>query len=301
MNKNGKWTAENIPDQSGKIIIITGANNGLGFVDAKELSGKGAQVIMACRNLEKANDAKEKILEKHPGASLDIMELNLADFDSIKKFAAGFSQKYQKLDVLINNAGVMMPPYQKTKQGFELQFGTNYLGHFMLTGLLLSKILKTPNSRIVNVSSALHNFGSMNFDDLNWEKSYNKIKAYGRSKLSNLLFTYELQRKLSATGKDTICLASHPGWATTNLQRTSFFRFFNWIFGQSPETGALPTLYAAVSPDAEGGKYYGPSGFMERSGAPKEVDSNKESKSLEEAKKLWDISVQLTGINFDFQ
>lgn len=300
MAKKNKWKFEDIPDQTGKIAIVTGANSGLGYEVAKSLARKGAQVIIGCRNLEKAETAKSQIMEEFPDVSLEIIQLDLADLSSIKVFVKEFNSKHQSLHILCNNAGVMMPPSrEETADGFELQFGTNHLGHFALTGLLLDKLMNTENSRIVSMSSFGHTRGYMDFDDLNWEKSYSRIKSYGTSKLANLLFAYELQRKLEASGSKTISNASHPGWSKTNLQRDTFaFRMLNPILAQKPWKGALPMLYAATAPEAEGGAYYGPDSRMNWRGYPVKVESNERSHNLEDAKKLWEVSEKLTGINF---
>ncbi len=291
------WSFDDIPEQDGKIIIVTGSNSGTGYEAAKELALKGANIILACRNLEKAEIAKEKILSEFSRASLTIMRLDLANLASIREFVGEFSRKYDSLDVLCNNAGVMIPPFQKTADGFELQFGTNHLGHFALTGLLLDKLFKKDNSRVVTMSSSAHNMGKIDFDNLNSEKSYSKYRAYGNSKLANLLFAYELQRKLQAAGKNTISVACHPGWSQTNLQRYSLAsRVLNPLFGQSSSKGALPMLYAICEPNVEGGDYFGPRGIMEMRGYPMKVNSSKRSYDLEVAQKLWQVSEKLTGI-----
>ena len=294
-----QWTENDIPDQTGRIAIVTGANSGIGWDTARALAQKGATVIMACRNLQKAQPAADKIKALNPSGSVIVMELDLADLDSVRAFAAAFRARYDRLDLLINNAGVMMPPYGKTAQGFEQQFGINHLGHFALTGLLMSLILETPQSRIVTVSSTSHQFGVINFDDLNWEKGYPPQRAYGQSKLANLLFTYELQRKLDATGQDTLASAAHPGWTATNLQQhSSLIERLNPLFAQTTAMGALPTLYAAIAPDVQGGDYFGPSGFMEMRGYPKKVNSNQRSHDQEVARRLWSVSEELTGVVF---
>jgi NAD(P)-dependent dehydrogenase (short-subunit alcohol dehydrogenase family) len=297
-----KWTSSDIPDQTGKVVIVTGANTGLGFQDARAMAAKGARVILACRNQEKGKAAVEKILAENPSAAVEIASLDLSSLESVRVFAEKFLAENDRLDLLINNAGVMMPPQGKTADGFELQFGTNHLGHFALTGLLLPLLTKTDGSRIVNVASMAHKFGTMDFDDLQWErKAYNKTKSYGQSKLANLLFTYELQRRLIAAGAQTIAAAAHPGWTGTDLQRHSgLFNFLNPFFAMKPEQGALPTLYAATAPQAKGGEYYGPDGFFEMKGFPKKVGSTVESRDESAAKKLWDVSENLTGISFNF-
>jgi len=297
---NDAWTTDNIPDQSGKVAIVTGANSGIGFETALELAQKGATVVMACRSLPKAETATQQIRQTNPPGTVEVMELDLGDLDSVRRFAAAFQEKYDRLDLLINNAGIMMPPYGKTAQGFETQIGVNHLGHFALTGLLLDLLLQTPQSRVVTVSSGAHRFGRIDFDDLHWErKAYKPNPAYGQSKLANLLFTYQLQRKLAAAGQDTIAVAAHPGWTQTNLQRHSgLASFLNPFFAQPQPMGALPTLRAAVDPNLTGGEYYGPAGFMEMRGYPVLVQSNDASHNLVDARRLWEVSEQLTGVPF---
>jgi NAD(P)-dependent dehydrogenase (short-subunit alcohol dehydrogenase family) len=298
MSKHG-WSAERLPEQSGRIAIVTGANSGIGFETARVLAEKGATVNMACRNLAKANPKADEIRERHPGAKVEVMQLDLADLESVRSFADAFRAKYDRLDLLINNAGVMVPPYGKTVQGFETQFGINHLGHFALTGALLDLLTDTPGSRVVNVSSMAHRIGKIDFSNLNWDKGYNAQAAYGQSKLANLLFTYELQRRLKKAGKDTLSVAAHPGWTETNLQQhSSSFMFLNKFFAQDALMGALPTLYAAAEPDVHGAQYYGPSGFLEMNGPPKRVKSNKRSHDQNVAERLWHISEDLTGVRF---
>jgi NAD(P)-dependent dehydrogenase (short-subunit alcohol dehydrogenase family) len=298
MSKHG-WSAERLPEQSGRIAIVTGANSGIGFETARVLAEKGATVNMACRNLAKANPKADEIRERHPGAKVEVMQLDLADLESVRSFADAFRAKYDRLDLLINNAGVMVPPYGKTAQGFETQFGINHLGHFALTGALLDLLTDTPGSRVVNVSSMAHRIGKIDFSNLNWDKGYNAQAAYGQSKLANLLFTYELQRRLKKAGKDTLSVAAHPGWTETNLQQhSSSFMFLNKFFAQDALMGALPTLYAAAEPDVHGAQYYGPSGFLEMNGPPKRVNSNKRSHDQNVAERLWHISEDLTGVRF---
>lgn len=300
MTKKNKWTEEDCPDQSGKIAIVTGANSGLGYEVTRVLAKKGAHVVMGCRDLGKAEEALNQIISEDPDASLEIIRLDLSDLASVKDFVSDFSKKHQSLDILCNNAGVMMTPYQKTVDGFELQLGTNHFGHFALTGLLIDKLMGTKNSRIVTMSSMAHSMGKIDFDNLNWEKKYGRTKAYNRSKLANLLFAYELQRRLEAKGSKTISMGSHPGWTRTKLQRNVFlFRALNPFLSQKPKKGALPMLYAATSPEAEGGGYYGPDGRMGWKGYPKKVKSNDRSHNLEDAKKLWEISEELTGVKFN--
>ncbi len=294
-----KWTTDNIPDLTGKIAIVTGANSGIGYETALVLAQKSATLVMACRNLDKANQAAEQIRATNPAGTVDTMQLDLGDLDSVKAFASAFLETYDRLDLLINNAGIMVPPYGKTAQGFETQFGVNHLGHFTLTGLLLERLLQTPQARVITVSSIAHRFGQIDFDDLNWENGYKPNPAYGQSKLANLLFTYELQRKLAAAGKDTISVAAHPGWTETNLQQHSgFARFLNPFFAQNTSMGALPTLMAATDSSVNGGEYFGPSGFLEMNGYPKKVPSTDRSHDQAVADKLWRVSEELTGISY---
>ena len=293
------WTVARLGDQSGRVAIVTGANSGIGFETARVLAAKGATVVMACRNLDKANLKADEIRATNPDAKVEVMQLDLSDLDSVKRFAEEFRAKYTRLDLLINNAGIMVPPYGKTAQGFETQFGVNHLGHFALTGALIDLITSTPGSRIVTVSSVAHLFGKIDFSDLNWENGYKAQAAYGQSKLANLLFTYELQRRLAAAGKDTLAVAAHPGWTETNLQEhAKGVKFLNRFLAQDPPMGALPTLYAATAPDVNGAEYFGPSGFLEMNGPPKKVKSNKRSHDRNVAERLWHISEDLTGVEF---
>ncbi|RMH69051.1 MAG: SDR family NAD(P)-dependent oxidoreductase [Gemmatimonadetes bacterium] len=296
-----KWTEQNIPDQTGRIVIVTGANTGIGFETARALAEKQAMVILACRNETKGQQAIDRIQQKYPQAVVQLMKLDLSRQQAVREFARQFQQRYDRLDLLINNAGVMVPPYTKTEDGFELQFGTNHLGHFALTGLLLDRLLQTAGSRVVTVSSMAHKTGNINFNDLHWEKRpYNAWQAYSDSKIANLYFTYELQRKLHQHGAPTIATAAHPGWTATDLQRHSgVFHFLNGFFAQTPPQGALPTLRAAVDDTAIGGEYYGPSGFMEIKGYPKQVSSNTRSQNKEIAARLWAISEELTGVHYE--
>ena len=266
-------------------------------------------MVLACRDLEKARAAITVIADECRGASVAAMQLDLASLASIRNFAAAFVARYDALHVLCNNAGVMALPYRKTADGFEMQFGTNHLGHFALTGLLLDRLLATPDARVVNVSSGAHRFGSIRFDDLQWEHGYRKWAAYGQSKLANLLFTYELQRRLSAAGAAAISVACHPGYAATNLQLAgprmegssfleSLSEFGNRVFAQDAAMGALPTLYAATAPDVRGGDYIGPDGLGEMKGYPRKVQSNRRSRDSAVAAKLWETSEKLTGVRY---
>lgn len=302
-----KWTENDIPDLGGKVIIITGANNGIGFENTKEFARKNATVIMACRNLSKGQKALEKVKNNVPDGQIELMELDLANISSIKRFATSFKEKYSKLDILLNNAGIMMVPYRKTADGFESQIGTNHLGHFTLTALLFDVLKQTSGSRIINVSSEGHNFGEMDWNDFMFEKKYGRVKAYGRSKLANLLFTYELDRRLKAKNIPVLALASHPGTANTGLGDHLFgpVKFFLkpivfFFIAQSAYKGSLPSARAAVDPDVKGGEYFGPKGFLgtETRGSPTMVQSNEQSHNLEDATILWEKSEELTGIMF---
>jgi len=295
-----KWDNNNIPDQKGRVAIVTGSSSGIGYEAARVLAEKNATVIIAVRNLQKGNAASEKIKAGHPNADVKVMELDLASLESVRRFAEKFKDGHSRIDLLINNAGVMMPPYSKTADGFELQFGTNHLGHFALTGLLIDLIKDTPESRIVNVSSGAHNYGDLNFDDLNWEnRPYKKMKSYGDSKIANIYFTYEMQRRLHNAASNTMVTAAHPGWTATELQRhVGLLSFLNNFFSQDITMGALPTLYAAVGADVKGRDYFGPSGWREMKGYPKKVESNELSHDKEIARKLWEVSEELTGIKY---
>jgi len=294
---NQKWTAENIPGQDGRVAIVTGSSSGIGFETARVLADKGAEVIIAVRNLSKGNNAAAKINEQHPDAKLRVMQLDLANLESVRDFAEEFKSGFERLDLLINNAGVMVPPYSKTTDGFELQFGTNHLGHFALTGALIDLLKTTRGSRVVNVSSVAHRQGNIDFDDLNWEKrSYKPWKAYSDSKIANIYFTRELGRRL---GNDTIVSMAHPGWTATELQRNSGMAgFFNTFFAQGIDMGALPTLYAAVAPEVETGDYYGPSGMMEMRGFPTKAKIVKRALDDQIAARLWDVSERLTATSY---
>jgi NAD(P)-dependent dehydrogenase (short-subunit alcohol dehydrogenase family) len=295
-----KWTLDNMPDQTSRVAIVTGANTGIGFETAAALAAKNATVVMACRNRQKAEDAMARIRERRPDAKLEFVELDLASLASVERFAEAFRAGHDRLDLLINNAGVMIPPFGTTEDGFELQFGCNHLGHFALTGRLLDLLEATPDSRVVNVSSMAHRQGKMDFDNLNAEKGYSAMPAYSQSKLANLLFTFELQRRLDAAGSKTLATAAHPGWTGTDLQRHSgFIRFLNLFFAQTPPMGALPTLRAAADPDAEGGDYFGPKGFYEMRGYPVKVGTTPAAKSELDARRLWEVSEELTGVSFE--
>jgi len=301
-----KWTSVDIPNLKGKIVIVTGANSGIGFESARELVRKGAEVVVASRNPIKAERAILNIKEEIPEAKLEFIELDLASLESIRKFSEEFESKFNTLNILLNNAGVMLIPYGRTEDGFERTIGTNHLGHFALTGLLMERLTATPNSRVVNVASNAHYAGDMDFNNILFENDgYAPMKAYGRSKLANLLFTYELHRRFQSGGYDVIALAAHPGISATELANHLFFNLISWLIQpamklifQSSAMGALPSLRAAVDPEARGGQYYGPDGKGEKSGYPIIVDSNPASKNEEDARTLWEISEELTGINY---
>ena len=301
------WKLENMPDLSGKIIVVTGGNSGLGFEAVKAFASKNAQVIMACRSVDKGEKAKEHILAQNPNGSITIMPLDLTNLSSIHNFVALFKKQFKQLDVLLNNAGIMMVPYGLTKDGFELQIGTNHLGHFALTGLLLDVLKSTPTSRVVNVSSMAHKSGKMDFDNLLFEngKDYSPMKAYGRSKLSNLLFTYELQRFFEKNKIGCAAIAAHPGVSDTNLfvhaapkWAMNLLRPLFLLMIQPASMGVLPEIRAAVDLNAKGGEYYGPKGKREVKGYPIIVQSNAASHDKESARKLWELSVKLTGVSF---
>jgi NAD(P)-dependent dehydrogenase (short-subunit alcohol dehydrogenase family) len=303
-----KWTTADMPDLNGKVIVVTGANSGIGFGAANAFAAKGATTILACRSRERAEDALRRIQDDVTDATAEIMMLDLGSLASVRHFAAEFKEKYDRLDVLVNNAGVMWLPFGLTEDGFEQHFGVNHLGHFALTGLLVDVLLETPGARVVNVSSTGHRTGTMDFDNLMYEdgKDYNRQRAYGRSKLANLLFTYELQRRFDATGADSMALAAHPGGTATNLgghMRGSWYVEAAWSLVepllQEAAMGALPTLRAAVDPRAQGGQYYGPDGFMEQRGYPVVVQSSAASHDPETAQTLWQISEELTGVRYE--
>ncbi len=295
-----------IKDLANKTIIITGASSGIGQEAAKALANRGAQVILAVRNKQKGEKARELILQKYPDSSIEVMDLNLADLSSVRNFAESFKQGFDRLDILINNAGVMVPPYQKTKDGFELQFGTNHLGHFALTGLLLPLLKKTANSRVVTLSSLAHRGAHIYFNNLDGSKGYKAMKFYGQSKLANLLFAKELDNRLKQHGLSAKSVACHPGITSTNLFKirrkdpSKILRSLMNVFFQPAEKGALPTIYAATEKSLTGGEYIGPDGKGNRKGNPALETPAAGVYNLDTMKRLWEVSENLTGVKFEF-
>jgi NAD(P)-dependent dehydrogenase (short-subunit alcohol dehydrogenase family) len=296
-----KWTKKDIPDQSRRVAVITGANTGLGYETAAALAEKGAHVVLAVRNLDKGKDAIARITANSPQADVALKELDLTSLESIRAAAEQLRSDYDRIDLLINNAGVMWTPKSTTKDGFELQFGTNHLGHFAFTGLLLDRLLPVEGSRVVTVSSIGHRLrADIHFDDLQWGRSYSRVGAYGQSKLANLLFTYELQRRLASRGT-TIAAAAHPGGSRTELTRNLpplIARASSLIepLFQGADMGALPTLRAATDPGVLGGQYFGPDGFGQQQGYPKLVASSDKSHDVDVQRRLWAVSEELTGV-----
>ena len=300
-----KWSESNVPDQRGRVAVVTGANTGLGYETARVLAQRGAEVVLAVRSVDKGKQAAQRIAAVAPGAEVTVQELDLTSLASVRAAAAELAARYPQLDLLINNAGVMYTPYQQTADGFELQFGTNHLGHFALTGLLMPQLLTTPGSRVVTVSSLGHRIRArIHFDDLQFEKSYDRLQAYGQSKLANLLFTYELERRLAASKASAIAVAAHPGFSDTDLARhvpgplLVFKPVLAGLFAQSAARGALPTLRAATDPDVTGGQYYGPNRLFETQGDPVLVSSSKQSHDAALQRRLWAVSEELTGVAF---
>ena len=305
MSSNGKWTTGDIPDQRGRVAVVTGANTGLGYHTAAALAQAGAHVVLAVRDLEKGNLALARIVAADPDADVTLQELDLSSLASVRAGAAALRKAYPRIDLLINNAGVMWTPKQLTADGFEMQFGTNHLGHFALTGLLLNNLLPVRGSRVVTVSSTGHRLrAAIHFDDLQWEHGYDRYAAYGQSKLANLLFTYELERRLAGDRKNTIAVAAHPGASSTELGRNvptlikPLFALAGGLLFQGAAMGALPTLRAGTDPDVEGGQYYGPDGLGEQRGHPKVVSSSAQSHDEELQHRLWAVSEELTGVTY---
>ncbi|PZG24289.1 short-chain dehydrogenase [Micromonospora craterilacus] len=294
-----RWTYDDIPDQRGRTAIVTGANTGIGFETARMLAGKGARVVLACRDSAKGAAAVGRLRAEVPAGEVTCALLDLADLDSVAAFAAAYRADHDRLDLLINNAGVLYPPLRRTWQGFELQFGTNHLGHFALTGHLLPVLLATPAARIVSVASNAHRTGRIDFDDLNWQRRrYQRFVAYSQSKLANLLFTLELHRRLTGAGSPVRATAAHPGWTYTGQGRDSdgLVNAVGRFFAMKVHDGALPTLRAATDPDAEGGSYWGPAHRFEYAGPPVPATRTKRAEDAAVARRLWAESERLTGV-----
>jgi protochlorophyllide reductase len=310
------WTQNDIPNLTGKVVIVTGANSGLGLESAKALARNGATVVMAVRDLQKGEQARAEIMQAAPGvapvpgAQLDLMQLDVGSLAAVAAFASAFKAKYGRLDILMNNAGVMAIPRQETVDGFEMQLATNHLGHFALTGLLIDLLVKTPKARIHTVSSTANFMGRINFDDLMGKQHYGRWEAYGQSKLANVFFAFELHKRLAAAGCDTIANVSHPGLVLGHLQTNSvaqsdtssseaiFYRILGPILGQDVSHGAIPMLYAATAPEAKGGVLYGPKWFYHR-GGPAETRANGKAYDAAALKRFWEVSEQLTGVTYD--
>jgi NAD(P)-dependent dehydrogenase (short-subunit alcohol dehydrogenase family) len=295
------WTTGDMPDLQGRTAVVTGANAGLGFEIARVLAGHGAAVVLACRDTDKAEQSADRIRAVTPAADVTVIRLDLASLASVREAAASIRSARPRINLLINNAGVMMPPYSRTEDGFETQFGVNHLGHFALTGLLLDSLLTAPAARIVTVSSNGHRMGSIRFDDLAFERGYQRIRAYGQSKLANLMFSYELQGRLTAAGSHVMALAAHPGSASTELERylPLWMRLVSVLVShQSAAEGALPVLRAATDPSARGGEYYGPAGRRELTGSPVRVQSSARSRDADAQRRLWEVSENLTGVTY---
>lgn len=297
------WTIEQAPTQKGRLAVVTGANIGLGFETAMALASKSCDLVLACRNMAKAEAAKAAILAKYPKSKVSCMQLDLSSLKSVRVFAAAFKEKHKKLDLLINNAGIMMPPYSLSEDGFESQFAANYIGHFALTGLLLPLIVQTPGARIVSLSSMAHRWGNIRFDDPNFKSGYNKREAYGQSKIACLMFAYEMNRRLSKAGHSTLSVAAHPGVAYTNLTQhmpkvVNVFAPLMAVVLNNATDGALPTLYAALGEDIKGGDYCGPKDMRQMRGAPIKVGSNKASRDEQAAAQLWTMSEKMSGVKF---
>ena len=295
------WNERDVPDQAGRIAVVTGASSGIGRETARVLARQGAHVVLAVRDREKGEAARADITRSEPQAKVAVQHLDLASLKSVATFADEFGAAHRRLDLLINNAGVMAPPFGHTADGFEQQFGTNHLGHFALTGRLLALLRRTEGSRVVTVSSLAHRFRPLDFDNLNAEKGYSPWTAYGYSKLANLLFMRELQHRYH-DGPGSLCSsAAHPGFTKTDLQRhTAMVRVMMKVPGMAQESlaGALPTLYAATAPDVAGGDYFGPGGLFEMAGPPGKAFLSSRVRNDETAQRLWEVSERLTGMTY---
>jgi NAD(P)-dependent dehydrogenase (short-subunit alcohol dehydrogenase family) len=299
------WTADHIPDQTGRRVVVTGASSGLGEITARELARKGAHVVLAVRSPGKGEASATRIRSAVPGARVDVRELDLSALDSVRAFATELVDEAPTLDLLINNAGIMQTPPRRTADGFELQLGTNHLGHFALTGLLLPALVQGEQARVVTVSSFEHKGGHLDFDDLQLESGYTPRKAYQQSKLANTVFALEFDRRLRAAGSPVRSVLAHPGYSATNLQSTGptglaafLMRISNALLAQDAERGALPQLFAATAPDVQGGQFYGPSGFREMRGGPTEVRAVAAAHDRGTGRRLWTVSEQLTGVTY---
>jgi NAD(P)-dependent dehydrogenase (short-subunit alcohol dehydrogenase family) len=303
----GRWTASDIAGQDGRVAMVTGANSGLGLVTSRELARAGAQVIMACRNTAKGESAAGEIRSAVPEAQVAVKALDLADLASVQDFSERLAGDHDRLDLLINNAGLMAPPRRLTEDGFESQFGTNHLGHFALTGRLMDRLLAAPEPRVVTVSSPAHRIGRINFSDLQGQGRYISWLAYGQSKLANLMFCFELQRRADAAGLALKSLAAHPGYSRTNLQfaappkyEQAIMAVTNVLFAQDADHGALPSLFAATDPGLPGGSFVGPDGFMESRGYPHLVTAARRAYDEQAWRRLWEVSEDLTGVRYAF-
>ncbi len=305
------FTEASIPDLSGQVVVVTGANSGIGFEAARAMTARGATVVMACRNVAKGERALERIRALTGSTSAQVEELDLSRLASVRAFAERIGQAHGRVDRLVNNAGVMAIPYERTEDGFEMQMGTNHFGHFALTGLLLDALIAAPAPRVVTVSSLAHWFGSIRFGDLHWERRYAKWPAYAQSKLANLLFAFELQRRFTATRTKARSIACHPGFASTNLQfvgprlegsrlTMKLMELNNRFIAQSAADGALPTLYAAYNPDLRGGEFIGPAGPLGVRGRPGPARTSRKARDPALAERLWDVSEALTGVTYRF-
>lgn len=299
------FTIKNAPSQKGKIAIVTGANDGVGYETSLGLLSKGAKLIMACRNPKKAKNAMAKLKNAYPNTAIEFIPLDLSKLSSVKLFAEQYKQKFDKLDILVNNAGIMVPPFSKTEDGFESQMGVNYFAHFLLTGLLMNELKAAEKARVISLSSIAHKRGKIDFKNLNAEKKYDKSAAYSQSKLACLMFAYELDRKLREAGSEVLSLASHPGVSATNLFNnmpslaTKIIMPLSKPLLNTPKNAALPSLMAALDASVKSGDYFGPSGFLEMSGKPTKAASKPQSHNLETAKKLWNVSEELLGFKFE--
>ena len=298
------WSPDDAPDQTGRVAVVTGANTGLGYETALVLAQKGVQVILACRNRDKGEGAKKRLLQRIAGAQLDVWPIDTGSLKSVREFAEAFERDHDRLDLLINNAGIMMTPYFETEDGFEGQLGVNYLGHFLLTGLLLPRLNETAGARMVSLYSIAHEWGGIQFDDIHFRQHYDPRKAYSQSKMACLMFGMELDRRLKAAGQGTLSLAAHPGFSKSDLSRNlnPLLRVMLSLFGnlimQPTAAGALPSLYAALGEDLEGGEAVGPAGAGQRKGPPTVVDVDPEARDVARRERLWRVSEELCGFEY---